>query len=516
MNFSAILFEPPQFDPAATALIAGDRLLSYGVLRERTGRLARALQRLGVTRGNRVAVLLGNTPEYIELYLAITGIGAIVVPINTRLSPSEQMLLLQDCEPVMLVASPIGETAVEYAMSAVASLRHLVLINRALPRTLSYEELIAGAQTTFAPVDVAADDAAVILYTSGTTSGPKGAILTHGNLLSNIRQYQALVCIPSRSVNLQLSPLYHAANIFCFVHLFTGGSTVFVDKVTPQVILEAIQRHRVTFMFTVPTVLYGILDCGEIGRYDLSSLTTLQYGGAAITGARLDAALAAFGECLLHSYGMTETTSHASILGKKEHRLAVGSVGRPLPGIEMRIVDDRGKDCSVGAVGEILVRGANVTVGYWRKPAETAEALAGGWLHTGDLGQISDAGFFYIVGRKKDMIISGGVNIYPRDIEDVIARHPAIAEVAVFGMPDDVWGEAVAAAVVPRPGWDVDPEVLKAFVRETLGGFKVPKAIYCMEALPKNASGKILKRELRDATRKGAAMPASGAPRSVA
>ena len=509
MNVSAILFDNAAADPSAAALVAGGRVLSHAALRERTGRVACALRALGVANGDRVAVLLPNVPEFVELYLAITAIGAVVMPVNTRLNPREHVTLLQDCEPVVLVASADGRETVELASRAVAGLRHVVVVGDRWQGASSYEALIADADRAPAPVDVDADDPAVILYTSGTTSGPKGAILTHGNLLSNMRQYQAFVGIPRGGVNLQLSPLYHAASIFCFVHLLAGGTTVFVDKTTPREILAAIETHRVTFMFTVPTVLYGILDAPEIATHDISSLRTLQYGGAAITGARLEAALATFGDCLLHSYGMTETTSHASILGKTEHRLAVGSVGRPLPGVKMKIVDDRGVDRPAGEVGEIVVRGANVTKGYWRKPAETAEALAGGWLHTGDLGRVNDDGYFYIVGRKKDLIISGGVNIYPTDIEDVIARHEAVAEVAVFGVPDAVWGEAVAAAVVLRPGRAVDPDALKAFVRESLGGFKVPKAIYYLGTLPKNATGKILKRDLRATVQAGGFMGAS-------
>lgn len=514
MNFSAILFDNPEEDPSALALISGGRVLTYRALCERTGRLVRALSTLGVAKGDRVAVLLPNVPEFVELYLAIAAVGAVVIPVNIRLNPREHVTLLQDCEPIVLVTSSDGRETIELASRAIGSLRHVVLVGDALPGTLRYETLIAEASRPAAPVDADPHDPAVILYTSGTTSGPKGAILTHDNLLSNMRQYQAFVGIARGSVNLQLSPLYHAASIFCFVHLLAGGTTVFVDKATPQAILAAIEAYRVNFMFTVPTVLYGVLDAPELAAHDISSLQTLQYGGAAITGTRLEAALATFGECLLHSYGMTETTSHASILGKAEHRIAVGSVGRPLPGVEMKIVDSRGADRPVGEVGEIVVRGANVTKGYWRKSAETAEALAGGWLHTGDLGRVNEAGYFYIVGRKKDLIISGGVNIYPTDIEDVIARHPAVAEVVVFGVPDAVWGEAVAAAIVPRPGCAVAPDDLKAFVRESLGGFKVPKAIYFLDALPKNATGKILRRELRATVRVERAAEADGAVNS--
>ena len=240
-----------------------------------------------------------------------------------------------------------------------------------------------------------------------------------------------------------------------------------------------------------------ILDSADLRRRDISSLQTLQYGGSAIVGARLDQALAAFGVRLLHSFGMTETTSHASILGKEGHLTHVGSVGKPLPGVEMRIVDDTRNVLDAEEIGEIEVKGENVMKGYWRNPQATAETLREGWLATGDLGRRDADGHYYIVGRKKDLIISGGVNIYPADIENVLAMHPDVAEVAVFGAPDPRWGESVVAAVILRQGAQPDTDELRAFVRGSLGGLKTPRDIRIMDALPKNGSGKVLKRELR-------------------
>jgi acyl-CoA synthetase (AMP-forming)/AMP-acid ligase II len=496
-NFASIVFQNANARSEAVALVGTRTSLSYGELRHRIGRLANALRTLGVGKGDRVAVLLGNVPQYVEQYLAVAALGAIIVPINTRLTPEEQLVLLEDAAPTVLITSEAGIATARLAMLRLQACRRVLLLDGSLESAIGYEKVVAEASADFSPVPVDPDDTAVILYTSGTTSGAKGVMLTHGNLLSNMRQYQSFVGIPPGSVNLQLSPLYHAANIFCFVHLLVGGKTVFIDKISPAAILDVIQSHRVNFMFTVPTVLYGIIDCPGREGYDISSLQTLQYGAAAITGARLEAAFAVFGERLLHSYGLTETTSHASILGKHEHRIAMGSIGRPLPGVEMQIVNDRGERCGPNEVGEIVVRGPNIMKGYWKRPTETASALADGWLHTGDLGRVDERGFFFVVDRKKDLIISGGVNIYPRDIENVLAIHPAVAEVAVFGLPDDYWGEAVAAAVVLRPGQFVDAEALREFARSRLGGFKVPKVIRYMDALPKNAVGKILKRELR-------------------
>lgn len=406
-------------------------------------------------------------------------------------------MLMRDAEPKALFVSPAGMATMQAAREGVGSLRAFVVLDGEAAGGFAYEDFASSAPAPAAVADRAPDDPAVLLYTSGTTSGPKGAVLTHRNVQANLRQYQAFVGIPRGSVNLQVSPLYHAANIFCFIHLLAGGSTVFLPRSTPEAILEAIERHRVTYMFTVPTVLYGILDSADLQRRNISSLQTLQYGGAAIVGARLDQALAAFGVRLLHSFGMTETTSHASILSKEGHLTHVGSVGKPLPGVEMRIVDDARNVLGIDEIGEIEVKGANVMAGYWRNPKATAETLRDGWLATGDLGRRDADGNYYIVGRKKDLIISGGVNIYPADVENVLAEHPDVAEVAVFGAPDPRWGESVVAAVIPREGARPDPAALCAFVRETLGGFKTPREIRILDALPKNGSGKVLKRELR-------------------
>lgn len=497
MNFANILFDNPAAGNDAIALIDLRGSRTFGALRIRVGRLAAGLRRIGIRPGDRVAILLHNRVEFVEIYLAAAAIGAILVPLNTRFTPQEHALLMPDAEPKMLFVAAEGLPTAAQARTFLPGLRTVVVSDEASAGDVAYESLIVATEAPPLPVEAASEDPAVILYTSGTTSGPKGAILTHGNLLANLGQYQAFVGIPRGSVNLQLSPLYHAANIFCFVHLLAGGTTVFVPKATPEMIFDAIEKHRVSFMFAVPTVLYSLLDSDERRRRDISTLQTLQYGGAAIVGPRLNAALAAFGERLLHSFGMTETTSHASILGKAEHRTHPGSIGRPLPGVDMRIVNDERHSLGADEVGEIEVKGDNVTRGYWRNADATAEALHDGWLATGDLGRRDADGYYYVVGRKKDLIISGGVNIYPGDIESVLAEHPRLCEAAVFGAPDPRWGECVVAAVVPREGMAVDADELRSFVHRRLGGLKTPKEIRILSALPKNGAGKVLKRELR-------------------
>ncbi|MCL1962380.1 MAG: AMP-binding protein [Desulfovibrionaceae bacterium] len=497
MNFANIIFNNLAATDDTVALIDERRRVTFKELRARVSRLATGLRHHGVCQGDRIAILMGTRIEYVEIYLATAAIGVIAMPLNTRLTAREHVLLMQDGQPKMLLADSEWIAAAKEMRAGIPSLEAIIALDAASSGNLSYDELLAKNNQSSLPLDLAPDDPAVLLYTSGTTSGPKGTILTHRNLISDIAQYQQFVGIQKDSVNLQVSPLYHAANIFTYVHLLAGGTTVFMPKVTPDAIFNAIEKHRVNFMFTVPTVLYSMLDAPDRPQRDLSSLQTLEYGAAAIVGPRLVSALEILGDRLLHAFGMTEVTSHASMLGKIDHRTHPGSIGRPLSGVQMRIVDDTGQPLGAEEIGELEVKGDNVTPGYWRNPTATADAFHDGWLATGDLARRDADGYYYIVGRKKDLIISGGVNIHPADIENVIAEHPAIAEIAVFGIPDPHWGESVVAAVALREGMDFDADELRNFVRQRLGGFKVPKEVRIMDTLPRTGTGKLLKRELR-------------------
>jgi len=497
MNFANIIFDNPAAADDVIALIDERRSVTYQQLRERVGRLAATMRAHGIQQGDRVALLLGTRIEYVEIYLATALMGAIAMPLNTRLTAQEHTLLMQNGEPKMLIVDSDWLAAAQKMRAEVPSLQTIVTIDVRESGCLAYEEILAHAAQPARPLDLKADDPAILLYTSGTTSGPKGTILTHRNQIADLEQYQAFVGIPQGNINLQVSPLYHAANIFTYVHLLAGGTTVFMPKVTPEAIFNAVEKYRVNFMFTVPTVLYSLLDAPDRPQRDLSSLHTLEYGAAPIVGPRLESALAILGNRLQHAFGMTETASHAALLSKEGHRTHPGSIGRPLPGVQMQIVDDDRKPLGTDEVGELEIKGDNVTKGYWRNPALTAEALHDGWLATGDLARRDADGYYYIAGRKKDMIISGGVNIYPADIEAVLAEHPAIAEVGVFGIPDPHWGESVAAAIVLHAGQNVDADELRAFVRQRLAGYKVPKEVRIIEALPRTSTGKVLKRELR-------------------
>ena len=300
------------------------------------------------------------------------------------------------------------------------------------------------------------------------------------------------------SINLQLTPIYHASNVFSLMHLAHGATTILERGFEPDRTLALVQRYRVTFFFAVPTMLYRMLDLPDRDGYDISSLKLLSYGAAPITGGRLVQVLEFFGPRVCHSYGLTETTSHSSILLAADQMRAEGSIGKGLKGAELRVVDELGQDVGTDEIGELIVRGDNIMLGYFNMPEETGRIIADGWLHTGDLARSDAKGFVYIVDRKKDIVISGGVNIYPREIEDVISKHPAVADVAVYGIPDDDWGESLVAAVVIRPGGHLDADGVSHMCRERLGRYKVPRHVAFVTELPKNAAGKTLKNLLRE------------------
>lgn len=491
-----VLFANPAISPERNAIMFDGRWLSFGALQTRVGHVAAALKRSGIGRGDRVAVLLHNRPEFIESYFAATGIGAIFVPLNWRLHAAEHAALLADAEPKLLIAARDYAPSFARLQHEAPSLQRVIVADGSWGKD-TYEAWIAPGETMPATEAISPETEAAILYTSGTTSRPKGVVLTHGNYLADFANVASVVRPDATSVNLQISPLYHAACIHSFFHLACGGATVLIEKFDAGEALRLIEQQRASYFFAAPTALYQMMDHPDFAMRDRSSLKAISYGAAGISKARLSEAARAFGPILLHAYGMTETTSHASILHSADHAVALGSIGNGVGRCEIRVLDERNEVCTPGEIGEIVIRGPNVMKGYWKRPDATAEAIRGGWLHSGDLARIDANGFVYVVDRKKDMVISGGVNIYPREIEDVISAHPAVAEVAVFGVADAHWGEALAAAIVLRTGHSAAPTEIVAFCRERIGGYKVPKRIQILAELPKNASGKILKTELR-------------------
>ena len=492
-----VLFANPRIVPERRAILCDSRWMTFGELRSRVLAVASALHREGIRPGDRVALLMENCPEFIVCFFAITGMGAIVVPLNWRLHPSEHVTLLQDAQAKVMVASSTFLTSIERVKSQVSSVIRVVLVEGESCNRDSFSQWATPAQTMPEAVALSSATVAAIVYTSGTTSRPKGVVLTHGNYLADIHNVASVSRANSNSTNLQLSPLYHAACIHSLMHLAVGGSTILNRRYDVGETLGLIERERVTYFFSVPTALYQMMDHPDFKRVNRSSLRTLSYGAASVTTSRLQEAMASFGPILIHAYGLTETTSHASVLTAEDHAIAFGSIGRGVGLSALKVVNEAGHPCTPGEVGEIRVSGPNVTTGYWERPVETNELFQDGWLKTGDLARTDERGFVYVVDRKKDLVISGGVNIYSREIEDVVAGHPDVAEVAIVGIPDPHWGEAVVAVVVLRPGATADAAAILEHCRHRVGGFKVPKRVEFIAELPKNPSGKVLKTELR-------------------
>jgi fatty-acyl-CoA synthase len=323
-------------------------------------------------------------------------------------------------------------------------------------------------------------------------------VLTHGSYLSDWENLRAAWKPTVESVNLQVAPLYHASIVHSLVHLGVGARTILMPRFDPSFVLRTIGTERVTHLFCVPTIIYDLMDHADFARSDFSSLRTIEYGAAPMTSARLEEALRIIGRpVFIHAYGMTETTSHCCVLGGEAHNAVLGSVGKPLPSCRMRIADENGNELPPDTIGEILIGGPNIMSRYWGRVPETEAALKDGWMHSGDLGRRNAEGFYFVVDRKKDMIISGGVNIYPKDVEEVMARCPTIAEVAVYGAPHPRWGEMVVAAIKLKPGAVFAPDQLQRIMEDNLGRHMLPKRVDIVSDFPRNGTGKIMKHVLR-------------------
>lgn len=475
-----------------TAVVDGDARLSYEGMYERSARLAAGLASLGLRRGDRVAILSVNGHRYLEAFAGIPAHGMILVPLNTRLAAPELETILADCTPrVLLTDRDPGTLA--------ASVEHVV----SMPD--EYESLLAAGGAAPSP-EREEGAVAALFYTGGTLGTPKGVCLTHRNLVSNALHKIVACSLRDDDRFLAAPAMFHVAGIAPLVGLFWLGATVVtVPSFDPAACLDRIEEEAVTVVMPVPTMLAALVAEQRRLPRDVSTLRMLGHAGSPIADAAIEAAHATFpGVELAQFYGATETSSIVTCFRHEEAAIGtplLGSCGRATPGVVVKIVGDDGTECEPGEVGEILVRGPNVTAGYWNDPQATAAALEGGWYHTGDLGLMRAGGYLFIVDRQKDMIISGAENVYSIEVEDVLHRHPSVIEAAVFGVPDDTWGEAVHAVVVASEEQAARGELaseLRAHCRSFIAGYKIPKRIEVqVEPLPKSGPGKILKRVVR-------------------
>ncbi|HEX3975700.1 MAG TPA: AMP-binding protein [Solirubrobacteraceae bacterium] len=478
-----------QVAPDAVAARCGDIEITYGQMWERARRLVGALRELGVRDGDRVAVVGRNCHRYLELYQAIPGAGMVLVPLNQRHTAAELAYALRDSGSRVLFAA----SGIDCPSGVV---EHVIDLDD------GYEALLAAAPAPEFPDELAPPTMAGLFYTGGTTGASKGVILTHGNLVANAFHFQAQFAFRPETCWLVAAPLFHAAgSIAVLPTVWHGGRQVMLPVFDPVAALDLIETQRVTATLLVPTMLAALAEEQLARPRDVSSLRLLSHGGSPVATETLRRARQAFPEAeLMHLYGTTETAPIATIMAHEETLLdtpQARSCGQPAIGVEVRVLDEQTDGTAApGVVGEVLIRGENVMAGYWNKPDDTAVAMLDGWYRTGDLGYVDERSFLYLVDRAKDMIVSGGENVYSTEVEDVLYRHPAVLEAAVFGIPDARWGEAVHAVVVPRG--EVAEADLLAHCRGAIADYKIPKRIeLSTEPLPKSGAGKVLKRELR-------------------
>jgi long-chain acyl-CoA synthetase len=494
-----------QVGSTRVAVSCGGLELTYGQMWDRCRRLVGALRAVGVQDGDRVAVVGPNCHRYLEIYQAVPGAGLRIVPLNARHAPAELRYALVDSGAKVLF-SGLGGTAEADLGDTV---EHLFDLGD------GYEELLASASPADLPEDLSEDEVAGLFYTGGTTGAAKGVMLTHRNLLANAMHFGMCWPFTVDTTWLVAAPLFHAAgSLAVLATVWNAGRHVLLPTFDPARALDLIESQGVTTTLVVPTMLAAMSDEQLARPRDVSSLRFLSHGGSPCATQTLRRAHAAFPAAeLLHIYGTTETAPIATLMPHEQRMLGTPrerSCGQPAVGVEVAVVDVDGASCSLGEVGELTVRGANVMAGYWNKPAETAAALADGWYRTGDLGYQDDEGFVFLVDRAKDMIVTGGENVYSTEVEDALYHHPAVLEAAVFGIPDPRWGEAVHAVVVPRTPVSVDE--LITHCRSHVAGYKVPKAIELRsEPLPKSGAGKLLKRALREPYWSGVANRVGGA-----
>ncbi|SEG40567.1 long-chain acyl-CoA synthetase [Thermomonospora echinospora] len=479
--------------PAAAGRLGGRTVLtldgaglSYHALEALSARVAGLLRGRGVGPGDRVAVMLPNVPEFAVVYYGALRAGAVVVPLDPLLKRREIAAYVGDCGARLLVAWHACAEAAEAGTAGTGADCLFVVPEE-------FRRLLRGAVPVGEVAATSPDDIAVLLYTAGTTGRPKGIELTHGNLAGNAATVARMHALGVDDVVLGALPLYHAFGQTCALNatVHAGGRLTLMPRFDPGRALELIRRDGVTVFQGVPAMYIALLD--QPGASDMSLLRVCVSGGAALPPAVLRAYETRFGCRIVEGYGLSETSAVAAA-NRGGHRRRPGSVGRPVPGVEMRVVGDDGRELSPGEIGEIVVRGPNVMKGYWRDPAATAEAIRDGWFHTGDLGRTDGDGFFFLVGRRRDVIIRGGRTVYPGEVEEVLHEHPAVRQAAVVGVPHPELGEEVAAVVALRA--PVEPEELREFVRERVAAYKYPRHVSCVDELPTGPTGKILKRAL--------------------
>lgn len=490
--------------PDHVAQIFEGRETTYGELDRRSSQVAQGLIAEGIRKGARIAFMGKGSDHYFEMLHGAFKAGAVVVGVNWRLAGPEVEYILNDSESEIVFVSKEFYPVIEAVRDKCPKVRKVIALDGGHPSWPSYEEWRDQFPAEDPHVETGPDDDVIQLYTSGTTGYPKGVQLTNANYMSIFDQAERAGWADwnESDRNLVVMPLFHVAGVNVGVIGHAHGCTnIILRDVDPAAILQAIEEHKLTIAFMVPAVILFLTMMPNVKDVDYSSLRYILYGASPIQEDLLLKAQELFGCEFIQVYGLTETTGGGTVLMPEDHDPARGklrSCGRPSPGVELRIVDENGNALPPGEVGEIVLRSQCVMKGYWNREDATADAIREGWFHTGDAGYLDEEGYVYIHDRVKDMIVSGGENVYPAEVENALFKHPHVADVAVIGVPDDKWGEAVKAIIVPEKGTSPDPQEIIQWAKTQIAGYKVPKSIDFIDALPRNPSGKILRRELRD------------------
>ncbi len=509
-TYADIIYRNALLYPDSEAFIYGNERITFAQFNRRVNSLVHALGSMGVKKGEVVGILSWNCLEYADAYGAAMKGGFIASPFSPRLQSREITDLINYSEATTLFVGPEFFEMIRPLRSLLPRVKHYISFEGPAPDMVPHSELVASNSGEEPDIPVGQDDPYLILYTSGTTGESRGALYTHRRKLLSDRIQATTLGMEPGDKHIMILPLFHIGGATHFWGFFTGaGSHVIMPQRSFQAeeTLKAIQDERATDIHIVPTHLLPILPLVESGKYDLRSLKRIWYAASPIPTELLKKAIKVFGPILLQAYGQSESGPNISHLSRKSHQVidrspeeqkVLASCGQPCIGVHVRIVDRNNEDVKIGEVGEIIAQSESIMVEYWRKPKETGEAIIDGWLHTGDMGYYDKVGNIYIVDRKKDMIISGGENIYPREVEEILYQHPAVYEASVFGIPDPYWVEKVHAVVVLKKGASSTSDEMIEFCKKRIARYKVPKSVEFAEALPKNPQGKILKKELRE------------------
>jgi long-chain acyl-CoA synthetase len=512
-TWADIIYRNALLYPHQEAFVYGDTRITFSQYNTRINKLIHALHKMGVKKGDVIGILSWSCLQFAEIYgISMKG-GFIASPFNPRLQANELEYIINYSEANTLFVGPELFEVARSLMGKLPKVKNFISLEGACPDMIAYDDLLKSYPGDEPDVQVDEDDPVCIIYTSGTTGMPRGALYKQRNFVDDTRTLALDMSLKPGDRRVQITPLFHiAGNTHFRSSLYTAGCNIIVKFFDAEETLKIIQKEKATHMDFVPTHLVAILNLPNLKDYDISSMKLLWYGASPMPQEVLRKGMKVFGPIFAQALGQSESGPAITHLNREDHNVLdkpekeqkkLASAGRPDYGVQVRIVNDKDEDIGPGEVGEIIVRSKHVMVEYWKKPEDTKATLIKGWLHTGDLGYYDEEGYIYVVDRKKDMIISGGENVYPREIEEVLYRHPAVLEAAVIGIPDDYWVEKVHAVITTKKGQKVTAEELAAFCKKSLAGYKVPKSIEFVEALPKNPAGKILKRELRNKYWKG-------------